>query len=676
MVKQLLTLMGLALTALVALHVARFGVYLSFLDSLERNAYDLRVQISARTELDNRIVIIDLDDRSLQAEGQMPWPRALFAKLNDRLFDDYGVDTIGYDVTFPEPETRYTDARVAELADQAIDQQDLLMRLREESGDRVFARSLQDRSVILGYVFENNGEEAANAINAGALPAPLFELSEIPYEVLLAETKAPGMTNFISNVPELVDAVGGLGFFSIAESMRDADGVIRRVELLNRYQDRLYGSLALQVFQMYTVQMFEEVEPIVIAADDGYAGLEGLKSLLGDRPIPLDQNAGVYVPYAQRETVYQYIPATDILNRTFEGDITGAIALIGTSAQGLVDLRNTPVAPDLPGVEVHANVIAGMLDESFRVKPGWITAADIFAVTLIGIILSIVFPRLSAVWSTVVVLVGAGGVVGVNWYYWTEKSLILTVAPVLFTVTSLYFLNMVVGFFSETNARRSTQKMFGLYVPPEVVGQISDTKDIFSMKPEKKELTVLFTDIRDFTTVSEGMEPEELSEWMNDFLTPMTRIIHDNGGAIDKYMGDCIMAFWGAPIDDPDHAAHGIKAAVEMIAYLEKLNVENRAKNWPEIRIGVGLNTGLMSVGNMGSEFRMAYTVLGDAVNLGARLESITKEYGVDICISEFTYAQAPEGFKYKELDTVKVKGKNVAVTIYSVDPLDTAEAS
>jgi len=252
-----------------------------------------------------------------------------------------------------------------------------------------------------------------------------------------------------------------------------------------------------------------------------------------------------------------------------------------------------------------------------------------------------------------------------NWFFWLEKNYIVAIAPVLFLVFTLFVLNTVVGFFTESKARRTTQKMFGLYVPPEVVSQVSNDTDIYSLKSEKREMTVLFADIRDFTTISESMSPEDLSAWLNRFLTPMTKIIHKHGGAIDKYMGDAVMAFWGAPLEDDNHAQNCLRAAFEMINYLEQHNAQLREEKKPEIRIGIGVNSGHMSVGNMGSEFRMAYTVVGDAVNLGSRLEGLTKEYQVPIVVSEFTKQLAPE-FDYNELDKVKVKGKNQAVTIFS----------
>ncbi len=671
MAKQALTLIGFLVTVVLAFHL--YAVVnsdqrwrIGFIDALERQAYDFRVRFSASDNLNDTVVIIDIDDRSLQKHGQWPWSRAVFAQLNDQLFENYLIEGLGYDITFPEPEQRYSDDAVAALLPASNSAEDLLSRLREKSGDEVFARSMEGRNVILGCVFETLREEHAINVNAGVLPQPVFLNSPVDYDTLLQETNAPLMGRYVANIPTLTESAAGVGFFNIADQVGDADGIVRRVELLNKYDGRLYASLTLQLVQQF---FLDEVQPhLTEQSDDGNSGLEGLDLLLGR--VPVDQQAAVYVPYGQPRKSFQYIPATDILTGEYQGDLTGALALVGTSAPGLVDLRNTPFEGTMPGVEVHANVLAAMTEENgFRVKPGWVATSDLLIVSVLGVLLSFLFPRLSALAATLVFLVTSSVLIGVNWHYWTKLNVILTIAPALLVVGSLYFLNMIVGFFAETKARRSTQKMFGMYVPPEVVSEISETKDIFSMRPEKKNMTVLFTDIRNFTTISEGMPPDELSDWMNEFLTPMTQIIHKHGGAIDKYMGDCIMAFWGAPIDDAEHAAHGITAALDILQELDVLNARFQRKRWPEIRIGIGLNTGLMSVGNMGSEFRMAYTVLGDAVNLGARLESITKEYGVDLIVSEFTRAAAPE-FHYTELDTVKVKGKNEAVTIYGVEAL------
>lgn len=671
MTNKLLIIIGLSLTALISLHLYEGSSFkLPIIDALERQAYDFRINLSASPERDDRVVIIDIDERSIKEVGQWPWRRSVFGKLNDQLFEQYGIEALGYDVTFPEPETDFSNQQIRELAKQTSSSSELVSSLEAISGDQIMAKSFEDRAIVLGAAFQLQKANRTESPSVGVLPEPMFESSDIDYSILLQETMAPTMQRYTGNIPLLSEAAMGIGFFSIAETIGDPDGIIRRVELLNRYQDKLYPSLALQLVKSYT---FDDPEPILTEQiDDANAGLEILRMMLAD--VPLDPATTVNVSYRQPERGYEYVPAIDVINGTYEGDLTGAIALVGTSASGLVDLRNTPVAAGLPGVEVHANIISGLLDGKFRVKPGWVNTIDFFVITLFGLIMTFVFPRLSAFWSTVIFLTVGAGTIWVNWYFWSEKLVILTIAPMLFLLTSLFFMNMIIGFFSESQARRSTEKMFGMYVPPEVVGEISESEDIFSMKPQKRELTVLFADIRSFTTISEGMDPEALSEWLNDFLTPMTKIIHQNGGAIDKYMGDAIMAFWGAPIEDPNHAENGVKAGLGMIAALDELNANFREKGWPEVNIGVGLNTGMMSVGNMGSEFRMAYTVLGDAVNLGSRLEGQTKEYGVSMIVSEFTRDKAPN-FNYTELDTVKVKGKNKAVTIFSCEQGEPASA-
>jgi adenylate cyclase len=687
MTKKFLIAFGLLLTALFSLDLSETQFKFSFLDKedpptfifslpfsdlLERQAYDLRVRLSASGEKDPRVVIIDIDEYSMKELGQWPFPRPVFAKMVDSLFDNYQIDTLGFDIIFPEPEDSYTDKRISIMADEGLSAQALLAELRTNSGDKILARSFENRSVVLGAAFQAIAPGEKITPSSGVLPTPAFLNAEIEYENILAETNAPVTQRYSSNIPTLVDTATATGFFSIAPQVGDPDGIIRRVELLTRYEDKLYASLSLQLVQSYS---FDEIQPIIVdnavgdagtaaAQEDGYFALEGIRMLLAD--IPLDEQAAVYVPYKKWLTAYEYIPAVDIINGTYEGDIQGAIAIVGTSAAGLVDLRNTPVGASLPGVEVHANVVSALLDENgFRVKPSWVQAADIILVLGAGLLLAFALPYLSVLWSTVLFGIVAAATILGNWYFWTEQSMILTIAPILSLILSIYIMNMVMGFFAESQARKVTQKMFGLYVPPEVVGEMSENADIYSLASKKLKMTVLFCDIRDFTTISEAMPPEILSEWLNDFLTPMTRIIHKHGGAIDKYMGDAIMAFWGAPLPDENHAENAVRASIEMIAYLKPFNEEARAKGLPEVNIGVGVNTGDMSVGNMGSEFRMAYTVVGDAVNLGSRLEGLTKQYGVSIIVSEFTKEAAPN-FIYEHLETVKVKGKNDAVTIFS----------
>jgi adenylate cyclase len=339
------------------------------------------------------------------------------------------------------------------------------------------------------------------------------------------------------------------------------------------------------------------------------------------------------------------------------------IVLVGTSAPGLLDLRSTPVQNVYPGVEVHANIISGILNDSIKHKPAWITGYLFVLLILIAVattlVLTYLSPALASLGSlTIMLSVIAGTMLAWN------SNLILPLASPMILIATLFILHMTYGFFIESRSKRQLAQTFGQYIPPELVDEMVETSAEFSMDGESREMTVLFSDVRGFTTISEGLDPKQLTQLMNALLTPMTRVIHKNRGTIDKYMGDAIMSFWGAPLQDPEHARHALYAAIDMMKELKVMQKEFREKGWPEVNIGIGLNTGMMNVGNMGSEFRVAYTVLGDAVNLGSRLEGLTKAYGVNIIVSETTKAEVDE-FVFRELDLVRVKGKNKPVAIF-----------
>ncbi|HYG32807.1 MAG TPA: adenylate/guanylate cyclase domain-containing protein, partial [Methylophilaceae bacterium] len=356
---------------------------------------------------------------------------------------------------------------------------------------------------------------------------------------------------------------------------------------------------------------------------------------------------------------------TDVLDgKVAPEKLKDRIVLVGTTAPGLMDLRATPVQHIYPGVEVHANVIAGILDQNIKERPAYVLGAEFLILLLAGLLLAFLLPALSPVWATVLATTMLVSGLTFNLLMWESANLVLPLAPFLLLVATIYVLNMSYGFFIESRGKRQLAGLFGQYVPPELVDEMAKDPSAFSLEGESREMTVLFSDVRGFTTISEGLDPKQLTQLMNEFLTPMTHIIHHARGTIDKYMGDAIMAFWGAPLHDPGHARHALLASMQMVHALTDLQARFKEKGWPEINIGVGLNTGLMTVGNMGSEFRMAYTVMGDAVNLGSRLEGLTKNYGVHIIVSEFTRAQAPD-FIFRELDVVRVKGKDKPVTIY-----------
>ncbi|MCK4704064.1 MAG: adenylate/guanylate cyclase domain-containing protein, partial [Gammaproteobacteria bacterium] len=360
-----------------------------------------------------------------------------------------------------------------------------------------------------------------------------------------------------------------------------------------------------------------------------------------------------------------YISASDVLNKTVEiSRLKDKIALFGTSAPGLFDLRSTPLEASYPGVEVHANITEGILDQRIMHLPGYIVGFEFLLLLILGLLLTFLLPWLSATWGVIVSLSTVGLVIVSNMFAWTQFQVVLPIATPVLLITVLFTLQMIYGFFIESRGKRQMTHLFGQYEPPELVNENSKKMEEITLDGEIKKMSVLFSDVRNFTTISESMEPKELTELINGFLTPITEIIHNQRGTIDKYMGDAVMAFWDAPLDDPQHALHAMNAAMLMTERMHNLRQEFAARGWPEIKIGVGVNTGDMNVGNKGSEFRVDYTILGDAVNLGSRLEGLTKVYGVDIIVGKATRHDVPE-YEYRELDLVKVKGKDEPVAIY-----------
>ncbi len=641
------------LCALVVLGHVSGWITIPYFDRLEHITYDTRLRLTMSGEVDPRIVIVDIDERSLAAEGQWPWGRAKIARLTQALIDDYYADIVGYDILFAEPQASHDLERLEALAADSGDRAllDSLAPYRDQlDQDRVLAEVLDGRRVILGYFLHTDpGFEGS----VGALPLPAFlgDGSDLGLY-------APRATGYTGNLQRFQEVALGAGYFS--NPMVDSDGIYRRIPLLHENGGDLYESLSLAVARHY---LGFEVLPGFVEGSGDQLLLEYLE--IGPLRVPVDPNGSALVPFAKPSPGFPYVSATDVINGTLPDPdvLAGSIVLIGTSAAALVDLRPTPVENVYPGVEIHANAITGILDERIKSRPSYTVAAETLVVLAFGLLGAFILPLLSPVVASMVTWVLIGAAIGVNMYLW-QQGQILPLVSNLTVLLALYSVNMFYGFFFESRTRAQLRGLFGQYVPPELVAEMSDNPGSYTLDSRRAELTVLFTDVRGFTTISESLSPEELADLMNEFLTPMTQIVHANRGTIDKYMGDAMMAFWGAPVADPEHATHAVAAAIEMIRRLGDLQRTFDSRGWPEVRIGIGLNTGPMNVGNMGSEFRMAYTVLGDAVNLGSRLEGITKQYGVDIIVSESTARAAPE-FLYRKLDLVRVKGKTEPIEIY-----------
>jgi adenylate cyclase len=645
------------LLALPILFNALDWVGLGFIARLENYAYDVRLQWTMPGGVDKRIVIVDIDEKSLREQGQWPWPRNKMARMVDLLFDRYQIDTLGFDILFAERDGSSGLGTLEQLAQGP---------LRGDAGfnaalgkirpgldyDQLFANSVKDRRIALGFYFRQGEKREADV---GNLPPPPPTQTKGAFDAsLIGATVAIGFT---ANLPQLQANSMAAGYFDLS-SLLDADGVIRRLPLLQVYDGTLYETLGLAVARLASRAATIKLD--YVDGEKSALALENIK--LGKHIIPVDSDVAALVPYRGRQHSFPYVSASDVLLGTVAPEILeGAVVLVGTTAPGLNDLRTTPIQEVYPGVEVHANLIAGILDDEVKASATGIEAAQLVVVTLL---LVLALPALKPLGATLLTAGLMASHVAVNLYMWDHDNLSLPLASTLLLMAVLFVFNMCYGFFVEARGKRLITGLFGQYVPPELVDEMAKDPGAYSLAGESRELTVLFSDVRGFTTISEGLDPKQLTELMNEFLTPMTQVIHRHLGTIDKYMGDAIMAFWGAPVHDPLHARHALLAGLDMIARLESLQDRFRTKGWPPIKVGVGINTGEMTVGNMGSEFRLAYTVMGDAVNLGSRLEGLTKEYGVQIMVSEFTRAAVPD-FAYRELDCVRVKGKDRPVGIY-----------
>jgi adenylate cyclase len=626
-----------------------------FTARLENYAYDLRLNWTMPNTQDKRIVIVDIDEKSLKEQGHWPWSRDKLARMVDMLFDRYGIDALGFDVVFAEQDQSSGLQSLEEIARTELGRDDefqsALNKIRPRLDyDGKFAESLKNRRVALGYYFRH---DQSNTGNVGLLPLPLFEKGGVDVDSL----GVAGAAGYTANLPELQKSTAWGGYFSV--SRLDDDGVFRRLPLIEVHDGAVYESLALAMARL----VLNAPVQLGIVEDAGYAELEWLQ--LGNRHIPVDQHAAALIPYRGMEGSFPYVSASDVLQGRVPPEILkDTIVLVGTTAAGLKDLRVTPVQSVYPGVEVHANMIAGILDQDVKQHPAYTAGADFLFLLFAGLLLALLLPALSPLWATVVTVTVTSLMVAFNLYVWQELNQVLPIASLLLLVAVLFVFNMSYGFFIESRGKRQLAGLFGQYVPPELVDEMAKDPEAFSLEGESREMTVLFSDVRGFTNISEGLDPKQLTQLMNEYLTPMTHVIHQHRGTIDKYMGDAIMAFWGAPLHDEQHARHALQTALGMLESLSVLQEQFRAKGWPTINIGIGLNTGPMTVGNMGSEFRMAYTVMGDAVNLGSRLEGLTKEYGVKIIVSEFTRTAVPD-FVFRDLDLVRVKGKDKPVGIY-----------
>lgn len=621
---------------------------------LRLKVFDTYQRLQPREYSEQPVTIIDIDEESLRRLGQWPWPRDHMAKLTTSLFEQ-GAAAVAYDIIFAEPD-RTSPARMAQQWKNEIP------ALTQAASnlpdyDQRFAETMAATNVTNGVTLSNANDQK---------PARPFGL------VVKGTPPATLTTNYngaIESLPLFTEAANGNGAIN---ALPDMDGIIRKVPLMLRVQDDWFPGLAME-----TLRIAQGASTYILSGSE--AGNEQLR--VGAFDVPANAEGQMWLHFTEY-TDKRYVPAWKVLEGALpEERLLGHLVLIGTSAAGLKDIRSTPLNPVTSGVELHAQALEQVLSEHYLHRPAWMRLAELGALIAAGLfvwaLVALTSPYIGAIGTVLLLAAGGYG----SWIAFRDFHLLIDPVTPGLTVGMLYISESLRGYISSERERKYVRSAFGRYMSPALVEKLASQPDSLRLGGETKEMTILFCDIRGFTTISEQFDAEGLTQFINRFLTPMTDIILARHGTIDKYMGDCIMAFWNAPLDDPDHAEHAARAALAMVASLESLNAEREQEcreqgtRFIPVRIGIGLNSDQCCVGNMGSDQRFDYSVLGDGVNLASRLEGQSKAYGMTIVIGEHTYAATPEMASI-ELDLIKAKGKTEAVRIYGLLGDETLAAS
>ena len=602
------------------------------------------------------VTIAAIDEKALDAFGQWPWPRSTLARIADRL-TDLGAAAIAFDVLFAEPDRTSPAAIAADLPADAQYDKARAQLGRLPDPDAAFAAALARAPAVLAFAYSDDAALAADpkiafpfgftVIGAASEAGVAGKVQSAPYAIL--------------PLPQLLAATRGLGEVHAGDP--DPDGVIRRVPLVVAIGDKLHPTLAGDALRVGLGGQTAQLR----LTEDGFID----KMRIGEAIIPVNDR-GELLLYDSGLQAGRFVSLADVMAPDFDAArVSGRLVLIGAMVEGLKDIRATPLAPVMPGVEIHAQILEQILGGVYLNRPYYADRLELNCLGLFGLVLLGFLYRRSALGGAVVLLAAIGGAVALSWWQFSAQGFLFDpVYPALAAVV-MFGGGTLVNYLRTEGEKRVVRDAFAQYLSPVLVDRVSAHPEQLKLGGEIRPLTLMFCDIRGFTKISERLDPQALTHLVNAFLTPMTRIIQAREGTIDKYIGDCIMAFWNAPVDVADHPRQAILAAYDMRTELRRLNAalaEEAAKAGQpnaDLRVGIGLNTGPGCVGNMGSEQRFNYSVLGDTVNIASRLESLSPAYGVDLVIGEET-AAAADDFALLELDRVRVKGKKLPIRIYT----------
>lgn len=614
--------------------------------------FDLYQTAKPRVAEQHPVVIVDIDEASLEKLGQWPWPRNIVAELVKNITAKGGV-AIAFDILFPEPDRTSPQLIAKEIPDLSEAAREEIEAARNH--DEILADAIAaSRVVVAQSAF---AQRASSIRTSNIVQAPIATIGADPKPFLL---QYPAL---VPNIEMFEKAAKGRGMVTI---LPDPDGVVRKVPTVLVAKGRIVPSLTMELLRVATGQ-----STFLVKSDEG--GVQNV--VVAGAQIPTDSFGQFWVHFTDRDQ-RRYVSAKDVIDGTVPNErIAGKLVLIGTSALGLFDLKATPLDPAMPGVEVHAQVLENILTQSGLLRPAYASGAELSLALAVGLLFIILAPMVGATAIFVMGATIASVMIGASWYLYTESKLLVDVAFPLVSSFTVFLAMLSFNYFRGEAERRQVRDAFGQYLSPALVEQLAQDPDKLVLGGETRNMTFLFSDVRGFTTISEQYreDPQSLTRLMNRFLTPLSTAIIERNGTIDKYMGDSIMAFWNAPIDHEKHALSACEAALDMLQHIDDINTARKREadeaeqEFMPLDMGVGVNTGECVVGNMGSDLRFDYTVLGDSVNLASRLEGQSRFYGVPMIIGSETAQQVRSEFATIEIDAIRVKGKTEPEIIHTI---------
>jgi len=641
-------------------------VEVPFLELMELKTVDLRFTGREKTPHNSQVVLAVIDEKSIDKEGKWVWPRSKIAALVNRL-SEAGAKVIAFDIVMSEPDEKSVVRTIADieqhLTELSEDNKAYLDSLKKSAdNDQLLVEAIQKTKakVVLGHFFQMEAEHAGDyderitAIQTESIRTSRYDLvryrSGTALEVPIYSARVAN-----ANIPAIASSAGYSGFFNM---FPDIDGVVRWIPAVIDFRGEMYAPLSLMI-----VSAFLDAPPSLVVADYGVEKVQ-----IGDIAIPTDELGSVMINYRGDTKTFKHISITDILNgKVPKGELKDKIILVGATAVGIYDMRVTPFSSVFPGIEIHANIVDSILARDFLYQPGWAVVFNIAVIIATGLLLGIVLPRVGVFSGVVTVCTIFFGHIFFCRYIFSSRGWILNMVYPLLIIVSIYISITVYKYLVESRQKRFIRNAFSTYLAPAVVKKLIESPDGLELGGEERDITAFFSDVQGFTSISEKLTPAELVELLNEFLTEMTDIILQYEGTVDKFEGDAIIAFFGAPNALENQAETAAITCVRMQTRLNELREKWKSEGRPELKMRIGLCTGPAVVGNMGSRSRMDYTMMGDTVNTAARLEGVNKIYGIYTLVCENTFKKAGNRVIGREIDAINVVGKREPVVVYQL---------